>query len=185
MIAICLFTGYLNIASYAEVAVQDVQVQAQPFVFIFLIISGLLLPYSAMTREPFRLLNFEPVLSSNPWYPVSALVLGAATGALLVRNSSRSMKVAAVAFLLLVLLWLPSAVMTAHHLWQRSSAVIVSMDAIISEFVLNRPFDLLTAFFVPIVTAGLVGAAASLNYREIKWRMLSRIRHVLGMYDVE
>lgn len=62
---------------------------------------------------------------------------------------------------------------------------MVSTDAIISEFVLNRPFDLLTAFLVPIATAGLVGAAASLNYREIKRRMLSRIRRVLGLYDVE
>ncbi|MDH5362678.1 MAG: hypothetical protein OEW84_05140 [Aigarchaeota archaeon] len=185
MLAICFFAGYLNIASYAEVAVQDVQVQAKPFVFIFLIVSGLLLPYSTMTREPFRLLNFDPVLSSNPWYPIAALVLGATTGALLVRNSSGSMKVAAIAFLLLILLWLPSAMMTAHHLYQRSSAVMVSTDAIISEFVLNRPFDLLTAFLVPIATAGLVGAAASLNYREIKWRMLSRMRRVLGLYDVE
>lgn len=185
MLAVCLFAEYLNVAAYADFAAEDIQVQVRPFALIFLAVSGLLLPYSTATRESFRLLIFDPVLSSNPWYPLVVLVLGAVAGALLMRNSSGSMKVAAVGLLLLLLLWIPSAMMTFHHLSERSSAAVVSMDAVISEFVLNRPLDLVTAFSVPIATAGLVGVAASHSYSELTWRMTSRLRRVLGLYDVE
>jgi len=185
MVAVCLFTGYMNVAAYAEATTQSVQLQAKPFALLFLIVSGLLLPYSTVTREPFRLLSFDPVLSSTPWYPLIALALGAIAGALPVRNCLGSMKVAAVGFLVLLLLWIPSATMTARYLCQGSSAAIVFMDAIISEFVLNRPLDLITALFAPIATAGFAGGAASLNYREFTWRMLSRLRRVFGLYDVK
>lgn len=185
MLATCFFIGYLNTAAYAEVAMQDIELQAKPVALIFLITSGLMLPYSTMTRQPFHMMNLDPVLSSNPWYPLIALVLGATAGGLLLRDSPRSMKAAALALLLLLLLWIPSAMMTAHHLFQGPTAAVVSIDAVISEFVLNRPLDLFTAFTVPVATAGLVGVAASLNYREFTWRMLSRLRHLLGLYDVE
>jgi len=185
MLAVCIFIGYLNTAAHAEDIIQPVEAQAKPFALLFLIISSLLLPYSTVTREPFHLMNFDPVISSNPWYPLIALAFGAIAGALPVRNGLGSMKVAAIGFFLMLLVWIPSATMTARYLCQGSSAAIVFMDAIISEFVLNRPLDLLTALSILVATAGFAGAAASLNYRELMWRMLSGLRRVFRLYDVE
>lgn len=145
----------IGISGQLQVRPDSENAQALPFVYVFYSITILMSPYSSFLQNNLVMSPELVPVALLSWAPFAIWLLASFVSGAIVGDVGKSFKLSMTCVLILMILWLPAAMISLKLFVPSEVARMIFLDRMIAEFVLRRPMDLVLVFLVPAVSSAM------------------------------